>query len=186
MLYKLKKNIKLETKRLFLKPVWFTDPKDLAKKANDFEAAKFIGRYFPYPYKLKDAINFIEVTKNNWNKKNKEWAFAIFLKKTNEFIGCIGIKPLEENKIIQNLGYWINEKYRSNGYAVEATKILCDLSFKELKVRKIESSVFSPNKASQRVLIKSGFKIEGIIRETDIMRDGEIVDEILFGKLKNE
>lgn len=184
MNYKLRKNIRLETERLILKPVWLVDPKKLTDQANDFTIANFVGRYFPHPYKLKNAKNFMTISQKDWNKKNKEWVFAIFLKKTNEFIGCIGIKPSEENQIIQNLGYWIGKDYRGNGYVLEAIKKLIDLSFKELKVRKIEAGVYSPNKASQKVLLKVGFKIEGVIRKSVILQDGKIADKILFGKLR--
>lgn len=181
---KLPKNIKIETKRLILRPVWFVNPKDMANKGNNFTIANFIGREFPFPYKEKNAVDFIKFSKDNWNVKNKEFCFAIFLKENNEYIGNIGIKPCEEDNIISNLGYWIAEAYWGNGYIGEAIKALCDLSFKELKVRKICAKVYSPNKASQKALIKAGFEIEGILKKVRIQRDGKIVDDILFGKLK--
>ncbi len=180
---KIPKNIKLETKRLVLRPVWFVNPKDMAKKGNEFTIANFIGRLFPYPYKEENAVSFIEFSKKNWNQKNQEWVFAIFLRETKEFIGCIGIKPSDEDNKIKNLGYWIGKEYRGNGYIGEAIKVMCNLSFKELKVRKINAGVYSPNKASQKALIKAGFKIEGVLKKNRILQDGKIVDEILFGKL---
>lgn len=180
---KIPKNIKLETKRLILRPVWFANPKDIAIKGNNFTIANFIGRLFPHPYKEENAVNFIKFSKENWNQKNQEWVFAIFKKENNEFIGCIGIKPSEEDNKIKNLGYWLGETYWGNGYIGEAIKAVCDLSFKELKVRKINAGAYSPNKASQKALIKAGFEIEGILKKNRVLQDGKIVDDILFGKL---
>ena len=178
------KNIKLETKRLVLKPVWFANPENMAKQGDNFKIANFIGRKFPNPYKTENAISFINFSKENWNKENQEWCFAIFKKDTKEFIGNIGIKPSKENNIISNLGYWLGEEYWNNGYISEAIKAICDFSFKELQVRKILATVYSPNEASQKALLKANFKIEGIRTKNRILQDGKIVDDILFGKFK--
>ncbi|MEI6352712.1 MAG: GNAT family N-acetyltransferase [Candidatus Nomurabacteria bacterium] len=176
------KNIKLETKRLVLKPLWNTNPKTMQKQANNFTIANFIGPDFHHPYKLKNATGFIQSSKDNWNKKGKEWVFAIFTKENNIYIGNIGIKYDEINNTISNLGYWIGEDFWGNGYMSEAVEEICKYSFKILKVRKIIAKVFSPNKASQKVLIKSGFEIEGILKKSHILKDKKIVDEIVFGK----
>lgn len=180
---KIPKNIKLETERLVLQPVWEADPSDIAENANDFTVANFMGRNFPYPYKKKDALEFLETSKTNWNKKNKGWNFGIFKKENKEFLGCVTILPHQDDNIIGNLGYWLGRKYWENGYASEAVEKIVDYSFKELGVRKISAGAFSVNKASQKVLLKNNFKIEGIQKKQKILRNGKIVDLVIFGKL---
>lgn len=62
------------------------------------------------------------------------------------------------------IGYNLLPQYWNQGYATEITKHLVKYSFEFLDVERIEALVLQINSASCRVLEKSGFMLEGVLR----------------------
>ena len=96
---------------------------------------------------------------------------AVILKETGEFIGWAGLK-LEKDNINGNengfydIGYRLMKKHWGRGYATEANRAWIDFGFEVLKLDKINAFAFTTNKASRRVLEKSGMKhIENFVFE---------------------
>jgi RimJ/RimL family protein N-acetyltransferase len=67
-----------------------------------------------------------------------------------------------------------------------AVQLMCDYCFNVLSVRKIEGYVYGGNIASQKVLENNKFVKEGLRRKKHMLRDGEILDDICYGLLKEE
>ena len=80
-------------------------------------------------------------------------------------------------------GYWLSEEYWGKGIVSKAAKLVCNYAFKNFDLARIEANVYPWNPASQRVLIKCGFKKEGVLRNNCI-KDGKVVDEIIFSKIR--
>ena len=100
--------------------------------------------------------------------------------------GSIGGKINEKKPFILGFGYWLGEKYWGKGIMSEATKIYNDYIFKNFKkINRIESTVFPWNEGSKKVLLKNGFKLEGIFRKS-YLKDSKIIDVYHFAKLRNE
>lgn len=134
------------------------DPEDLAKMANDYNIAKWLGHRFPNPYTKKDAIAFLKKAKSDW-EIGEEYVFGIFVK--DKYIGDIGISTDHQNNIVQNLGYWIGKEFEGKGYTTRAVELLSKFCFRKLFVRKIEAGVYEGNIASMKILLKNGFVLEG-------------------------
>ena len=56
------------------------------------------------------------------------------------------------------MGYWLGKKYWGKGFATEAVGRLLELGFDELDLNEIYASYKVGNKASKKVLEKSGFQ----------------------------
>lgn len=82
------------------------------------------------------------------------------------------------------IGYWIGESYWGNGYGTEAVRLLVRYAFDELKLIHVYASVFERNKTSMRVLEKSGFHLEVIIK-SGIIKDDVVIDEYLYSILSD-
>ena len=54
-----------------------------------------------------------------------------------------------------------------------------------LSINRISATVYAPNIASQKVLLKNGFRQEGTIRK-GVYKNNEYYDLYYFGKLKEE
>ncbi len=84
-------------------------------------------------------------------------AFAIIRKRDRNFLGAIA---LNTDKIVPELGYWVGRPYWSCGYATEAVLALESLALRR-GINRLAAETFPQNQASQKVLLKSGFRQEG-------------------------
>jgi len=89
---------------------------------------------------------------------------ALYKKDSMEFIGEAGIIGYITHANRCVIGYNLLPEYWNHGYATEITKHLVKYSFEFLGIERIEALALQINTASCRVLEKSGFLLEGILR----------------------
>ena len=157
-----------------------SDAVSLAKNIND----KGIERNtltIPHPYKLKDAKQWLKgVLKDNSKKKPERIHFVIDIK--NGVAGCVALsKIIYDHKA--SIGYWLARPYWGQGIMTSAVKVVTDFGFKKLGLKRIDARVFYYNKASKRVLEKSGYKFEGLLKKIG-KKGNKYIDEYLFAKVK--
>lgn len=114
-------------------------------------------------------------------KDNTGWNYAILF--GEKIVGGIGIKINYHRKFIGELGYFIDEKYWGKGIVSRAVKLIEDICFKKLKLKRIEILMRPENIASEKVAIKNGYLKEGRMRKAIKGRDGEIKDCYLYAKV---
>ena len=142
--------------------------------ANNPLIAQNLKDVFPHPYALANAEEFIALAKQGV----LGYVFGIFVADT--FIGVCRVVP--QGDIYRNnaeIGYWIGEPYWGKGYATQTVQLLTNFAFNELQVLRVFAGVFSPNKASMRVLEKAGYTLEAVLKSA-IVKNGVILDEHLF------
>lgn len=174
--------IKLIGKRIILRPLGKSDAQDLQKNANSREVTRYT--QVPYPYRLKDAWEFIEKCGQNL-RKNSDYEFGIELKKTGKIIGMTSLMKIDKQSKNAELGYWLGKKYWKQGIATEAAKLILKFGFKKLKLERIYARVFHPNRVSAKFLKKMGFTYEGRLRK-HVRNKGKWFDALYFGLLKIE
>ena len=151
------------------------DAETLATLLNNSRVVANLRDYIPFPYTLKDAMDFIHLCQEENPRQN----FAIEHNKL--FVGSIGlVKQVDVYRKSAEIGYWIGEPYWGKGIATEAAKLITAYGFEQLELLKIFSAVFDFNKASQRVLEKAGYKLEAII-EKAIYKNHKLCDEYRYG-----
>ena len=84
-----------------------------------------------------------------------------------------------------SIGISVYREYRQNGYAAEAMRVLMRYGFYQLRSQKCDSVCLDGNEGSIRLHEKLGFIREGRKRRA-VYLNGEFVDEILWGVLKEE
>jgi RimJ/RimL family protein N-acetyltransferase len=169
-----------ENKTFTLRTIQKGDAFDIARNIND----KIISRNtatIPYPYKLKDAKDWIKKCLEDEKKKDrKRWSFSIVI--NNEVVGSVGIHDIEKNHKAE-IGYWLARKHWGKGIMPKAVKIVTGFAFKKLKLRRLYAGVYSFNPPSMRVLEKNGYKLEGTYRK-DIKKNGKLFDKHMYAKVK--
>ena len=172
----------IRTERLILRLFQKSDAEAVQRLCNNYNIYKNT-LYLPYPYKLSDAITWIE---GHYKKfvSDQSYEFAITDLDTGEVYGAIA---LSNNKAFNNgeIAYWIGEPYWGRGYATEAAKAMLQFAFEEKNYHKVFARYFLSNVASGRVMEKIGMKQEGILRQ-HIKKDGEYIDLVYYGILKDE
>lgn len=138
----------------------------------------------PYPYKLHHAQEFIQKTRDNQRKKTG-YELGIELKETKEVVGMMSLMNVDKNNKNAEIGYWLGKPYWKQHLATEAMELLRRFGFERLKLEKIYAKVDHPNIASQKLLLKNGFKLEGTLRKQRY-RNEEWYDELRFGLLREE
>jgi RimJ/RimL family protein N-acetyltransferase len=132
---------------------------------------------FPHPYTLDDALQWIAFTSDQKPLQN----FAIIY--GGNVAGSVGVLLRDDvyRKTIE-IGYFIGERFWGRGIATEAVALLIEYIKNQFDVVRIYAEVFEHNKASMRVLEKSGFYLEGI-RKKAVIKNNVIMDDYVWVKL---
>ena len=170
----------IKTKKFILRPYREGDEKTLARNLNDSDVSRFMS-IMNYPYKIKDANQWINHCMKMYEVKNKkEIVLAIDINK--EVIGAVGLHDISKDHKAE-IGYWITKKYQGRGIASKAVKEVTNFGFHTFKLKRITAHIFSENKASVRVVEKSGYKFEGVLKKY-IRKNGKYYDALLYAKVK--
>jgi [ribosomal protein S5]-alanine N-acetyltransferase len=60
------------------------------------------------------------------------------------------------------LGYFIDRAHNGRGHGTEAVELACGFAFSEANLHRVQAAVMPPNRASARLLVKNGFRYEGL------------------------
>jgi RimJ/RimL family protein N-acetyltransferase len=119
---------------------------------------------------------------DRYDKRGPDEKSFLIEKKDGSRIGSIGHYPRGS---MLEIGYSIFPDERGKGYCTEAVQIMVDYLFMSRNIVRVQAHTSIRNKASQRVLEKSGFKKEGTLRKEYFVR-GEWVDSCVYGILREE
>ncbi|MBI3238200.1 MAG: GNAT family N-acetyltransferase [Flavobacteriia bacterium] len=157
-----------------LRPWSDNDLESLVKYANNWNIARFMTDGFPFPYTEENGKAFIAMA----TAAKPTNVFAIDV--NGEAIGGIGIHP--QTDIYRNnaeLGYWLAEPFWGNKIITKAITEMVTYAFETFEIDRVFAKPFGSNTASQRVLEKAGFTLEGRFEKT-IIKNGELEDELVF------
>jgi RimJ/RimL family protein N-acetyltransferase len=109
-----------------------------------------------------------------------QWVIAV----EDRPAGWVSLDVTSRDHGIATVGYTVAEVFRGRGVATEAVKLIVDLAFDpgRLALERLEAVAAVTNSASRRVLVKSGFREEGVARGL-LLIDGIRVDHMRFGML---
>lgn len=146
----------LETQRLLLRQYKDEDITPLHSILSDPETMKF----YPAPFSIQQTEDWIN--RNLVRYKNDGYGlWAVCLKDTNELIGDCGLVKQKINDSFEvEIGYHINKKYWSKGFASETAKACKEYGFYILGLNKLISIIDPNNVPSIRVADKIGFIME--------------------------
>ncbi len=141
----------LETKRLVLRMPKKDDDYFLYLLNKDKEVMKYIG-----PVKTREESSDYFRLARAISSENFGYRIAID-KQSAEFVGWFVLKHLDKTDQIE-LGYRIMKKYWGQGLATEGAKSMIEMAFNKLNVDKLVAVTEPENSASEKVLIKLGFR----------------------------
>jgi len=163
-----------------LRPWKESDLDNLVKYAGDFNIAKNMSDAFPHPYTRQDGRKFIAMALGIKPAR----LFAIDVQ--GQAIGSIGFFPQSDiHAKNAEMGYWLAQEYWGQGIMVQAVDQLVEYAFATFDIIRIYARPFGTNKASQRVLEKSGFKLEATF-EKALFKRGEFIDEKIYARRKTD
>ncbi len=120
------------------------------------------------------------------SRLDSAYAFFVFRSSDDTLVGGCTLSNVRRG-VTQccALGYWIGERFARQGYMYDAVRALIPFVFSTLGLHRIEAACLPTNEASQNLLVKAGFRQEGIARRY-LQINGEWRDHVLFALLEDE
>lgn len=161
---------------LRLRPLLYADIVPMAALANNYEIARHLRDYFPYPYTTQNAEDFIQWTLESEGEKTLTFA----IEEHGALAGVCGlILGSDIHRYTAEIGYWLGQPYWGRGLATQATVALTHYAFDVLELLRVYAYVFETNQASARVLEKAGFQFEGRMRAHAVKHD-KVLDTLMY------
>ncbi|MCI8735234.1 MAG: GNAT family N-acetyltransferase [Clostridia bacterium] len=157
-----------------------SDAEDLAEALNDPSVLNNLRDGLPYPYTVSDAEEFISAMLS----ANRNDVFAFAITADGKTVGSIGV--FRQGNIhcrTAETGYYINRKFWGQGVATAAVRKACEYVFENSDIIRIFAEPFADNAASCRVLEKSGFTQEGVLK-CNAVKNGKIMDMKMYSLIK--
>jgi RimJ/RimL family protein N-acetyltransferase len=112
-----------------------------------------------------------------------EARFAIVDAGSGECAGSLGLRMTVPAFRIAEIGYGLRPQWRGLGLATRSVRLVSEWSFRRAGIARLELGAALTNKASQRVAVRAGFRLEGIARMRLPTSDGGRTDEARFSLL---
>ena len=168
--------VRLELDRSVVRPWRQSDADALSRHANARSIWLNLRDGFPHPYTLADAESFLESAASTY------WCIEV----GGEAAGGIGLSRGEDvERYSAELGYWLGEAHWGRGIVSEAVAAVTDYAFAELGVHRMFALPYAHNRASARVLEKSGYTLEARKRDASF-KDGAFVDQLLYARVQTD
>jgi ribosomal-protein-alanine N-acetyltransferase len=113
-------------------------------------------------------------------------ALAITDAESGDLLGSCDIRrPDSEDPALGEIGYLLSERARGRGVATRALGLLLRWSFAELRMGRVQALVHPDNPGSARVLVRLGFRREGLLRRYRAGERGR-EDRLIYSLLPGE
>lgn len=146
---------------------------------NDPETRRFM--VIRYPLSMTEEEKWWE----GFLQREHDYIFAIEAK-DGTYIGNVGLHDIEPENRRAELGILIGDKsYWGQGYGTDAIRALLRWAFEYLNLNRVSLRVYAYNRRAIRCYEKSGFRHEGIMRQSRYT-DGQYHDEWFMGVLRDE
>jgi [ribosomal protein S5]-alanine N-acetyltransferase len=174
----------IQTERLLLRRFEMDDAQNMFDNwVNDAQVTKYL-QWLPH--------EDIQVTRNildTWIKsyeKLETYNWAIVFKENNQVIGSISVVNMSEKHEWFEIGYCISRHYWNKKIMTEALKAIIKFCFVEVGLNRIQAVHYVENPASGKVMLKSGMKNEGCLKQYLKNNQGLFVDCNLYGIVKSD
>jgi ribosomal-protein-alanine N-acetyltransferase len=138
----------------------------------------------PAPYTHKDADEWLAHVQQLFQERGAHFELAIRHEQHGLIggIGCFMRSGLNGHS--DEIGYWLAAPFRGQGIMPAAVSAYCQWLFSmRPNLARIEAKVYAHNEASCRVLEKTGFQKEGLMRKATKKND-RLIDTWLWAKIR--
>ncbi|MBR3782554.1 MAG: GNAT family N-acetyltransferase [Alphaproteobacteria bacterium] len=110
-----------------------------------------------------------------------------FIVVDSSIVGMLGfVQEEHRSKKTVEIGYWLDKDMNGRGIMTRAVKQLMKLAFEIWNANRVEIQAAVENIKSRAIPERLGFNQDGILRQREIVREGEIQDVVMYSKLKAE
>lgn len=143
--------------------------------------------YFPITVeKAMDAQVALESIQmyNLLASKNELHVMVMETPDDKRLVGMIFIKNIDPRTSKCELAYFINTQEEGKGHTTRLVGHAVDVAFNKLGMNKVYVRVATDNTASNKVMEKAGFELEGVLKQEFRIADGSLKDLNYYGLFK--
>ena len=172
----------LETPRLILRPLTPEDVPDLRRWLARDEIYTYWGRPASKGEREPETM-FVDPRPWVKRKPSPDFKWGVVCRDTNTVIGDISVFDIENNRM-GSVGYRFDPDEWGNGYATEALQAAVRFIFTCTELDRLQATADVRNTASNRVLEKCGFVLEGTVRHGKMV--SAYCDYHIWGMLRED
>lgn len=170
----------LTTSRLICSPLQDHDWPFFLALQHDPEVMRFVAEDRPVEA-IREAF---ESRLTPWTPGSAHWLCLVVRDATSGVpLGVTGYIHRDDD--CAEVGFLFASAAQGKGYGFESLQALCGYAFHQGGIRRLTATVTAGNIASRRLLEKTGFRLEGELRESYYL-GGQWHNDWLFGLLKQE
>lgn len=170
----------LETLRLRLRDWSIDDLEDLYEYAKEPDTGIHAG--WPAHTSKEESMRILDMFICNQD------CWAIVEQSSGKVVGSFGLHKdnHRRNPNSRMIGYVIAKSRKGLGYATEAVREVLRHCFEDLSLDLVSVNHFDYNHASKRIIEKSGFHFEGVLRKAILRFDGALLDDYCYSLTREE
>lgn len=172
----------LETERLILRPLQMGDAAGLLGLYAMPEVTEFTD--IPTMKEEAQALRWIEQL-NAMRSAGQGLRWGVFDRESGDLIGTCGFHHGDQSRRRAEVSYDLSPRYWGQGYMREALQAVLRYGFEQMRLHRIEALVDPRDTRSQNLLYGLGFKLEGVLRDHDFIKD-RFQDDMVFALLEGE
>lgn len=172
----------LETQDLILRRPRMKDAADIYAYASDERVARYV-LWEPHLSPAETRFCLRSLIRRARSGYPSSWVMV--LRDSGKVIGTIGFIWYSAENSSAEIGYSLSADYWNRGYATQALQAVTAEAFRSLPLNRLEAQHDLRNPASGRVMEKSGYRQEGILRSR-VFNKGEYVDVALYSILRSD
>ena len=100
--------------------------------------------------------------------------------------GMVGVVREDKSNRTVEIGYWLDKGANGRGVMTRAVEKVQDLAFSIGGADRVEIRCATENKASRTIPERLKFKLDGVLRQAEVLPNGVIHDIAVYSKLRQE
>ena len=150
----------LETRSLILRPLALRDTRKILEMSREAGMRRWIpSQVYRDEKHASSVLTFlISQYRADIDPRTSPYVLGIELKRTKDLVGHVGLSPLGGDV---EVGYAVEQSQQRKGIATEAVHAMCDWAAVKFPGTSLLAITVQENVASQRVLLRAGFKHSG-------------------------
>lgn len=169
----------LQTDRLILRELQMSDLEPFF----ELMRSEQVRRFSSYPVETIAEAEEHLLRRMRRFPTNSGIRWAIARHETPQLIGTCGFHNWSQSNATAEIGYDLLPAYWNFGYMSEAVKAIVGYGFTQMQLNRIEAWIIDTNVASRRVVEKSGFQLDGLMRE-DTVLNGRYYSTAVYSLLR--
>lgn len=152
-----------ETERFFLRKIELDDALEMYNSwCNDSE----VTRYLPWDNheSISNTKELLNIWINDYNNLDT-YRWMVVDKKNNTLVGTIDVVNIDNTNKVMELGHCYKKSYWGKGVATEVLSGVMKYLFNNTDVDILTCKILETNIASNKVVLKCGFKYDGVLRD---------------------